>query len=202
MAEDCPAGKPKVVLVNTIIVVVTVLVVLLRCLSLRRSRISRHPLGRYFLAGASALYFSLISYFFSYMTNYMSSLEDIYRSYLLLLVVLFQFLNSNADMAALAVAAVASPTAGDDIDSQKIRPTMVSLVSSLWVAGLVIYYIYVKKKDDEDMIGAMIVNFSILMLWALGVARMLLRFIAFQHANDSFGVGRNARLIEGYMAQL
>jgi hypothetical protein len=83
--------------------------------------------GRYFLAGASALYFSLISYFFSYMTNYMSSLKK------------------------------------------------------------------------EDKLWAL-VNLSILMLWALGIARMLLRFFAFRHANDSFGVGRNARLIEGYMA--
>ncbi|KAF7006163.1 hypothetical protein CFC21_021227 [Triticum aestivum] len=197
-------GQPEVIKIDILLVVLTVLVVLLRCLSRRRSRISHDTLGRYFLLGASAVYFSLTAYIFSILTTYMSSLDEgdylLVPSIVLLLVVLLQFLKSNADMAALAVGAVASPTAGDDIDSQKIRPSMESLVSSLWVAGLLIYYIYVKERDDLYFLAY--VDLPIFLLWALGVARMVLRFVAFQRANGSFAVGRNAKLIEGYMAQL
>ncbi|XP_037454077.1 uncharacterized protein LOC119324392 [Triticum dicoccoides] len=178
--------------VDILLVVLTVLVVLLWCLSSRRSRISRHTLGRYFLAGASAAYFSLILYLVSYLITGVA-----YRlggPTLIRLVVLLQFLKSNADMAALAVAAIASPTAGDDIDSQKTRPSMENLMSSLWVAGLVGYYILQESNH-------FIVLLQIFLTWALGV-RIVLRFVAFQRANRSFAVGRNARLIEGYMAQL
>ena len=125
------------------------------------------------------------------------------------LLVLLQFLKSNADMAALAVAAVASPTAGDDIDSQKTRPSMENLMSSLWVAGLVMSYVlrrYVDESRDDMENHGSLQNFKaylpLFLLWALGVARMVLRFVAFQHANGSFAIGRNARLIEGYMGQL
>jgi hypothetical protein len=59
---------------------------------------------------------------------------------ILVLVILVQFLRAKADMAAMAVAAVASPVTGDnDVNSLKIRPSTESFINTFWVTGLVTY---------------------------------------------------------------
>ncbi|XBI61200.1 hypothetical protein VPH35_042032 [Triticum aestivum] len=162
---------------RTLLAVAAADVVLLTCLSSRRGRISRAKHGRFFLWAASALYLPLISYILTYLTNDISTL--VHRSCIqdgdsttelqkttqeleclsrwawavMLTVIVLQSLKSNADMAALAVAAVASPAAGaDDIDSQRIRPSMDSLIYSFWVASVVIYTMLVYAHKERHLI--------------------------------------------------
>nr|CAB3491221.1 unnamed protein product [Digitaria exilis] len=118
--------------------------------------------------------------------------------WLLVSLVLVQFLKAKADMEALAVSAVASPVAGDDdVNSLKVRPSMESVVYSFWVAGLVIYNIFFGKGGTS-----LVIILPVLPLWALGGCRMVLRFFAFHRATRSFAHGRNVQLIHGYMVQL
>lgn len=145
----------------------------------RRRRRSSHPVLRYVLWGVSAMYFPLMSYVLSYLSTYLSPDSDNdedSKAAVLVAVVLTQFLRAKADMAALAVAAVASPVAGDDdINSLKIRPSMENLVYTFWVAGLVIYSIFFahKKKGnnnkmvEDDKTELQIVAVLISPLWLL-----------------------------------
>jgi hypothetical protein len=130
-----------------------------------------------------------MSYVLSYLTDKLWSLDSIlFQGFLLVSVVLLQFLKAKADMEALAVAAVASPVAGDDdVNSLKVRPTMVSLVYSFWVAGLIIYNILFGKSPEEEEQPekeklSHVVYYIILLvvspLWALGACRMVLKFVA------------------------
>ncbi|KAF8665914.1 hypothetical protein HU200_053998 [Digitaria exilis] len=124
-------------------------------------------------------------------------------------IVLVQFLKAKADMAALAVGAIASPVAGDDIGSLKIRPSLERLIYSFWVAVLVIYRLfkaYKKASSSHDKFGLFYLRHVLLIvsvLWVLGACRMVLRFAAFQRATSSFALGRrNAQLIAAYMVHL
>ncbi|TVU00420.1 hypothetical protein EJB05_54157, partial [Eragrostis curvula] len=125
--------------------------VLLMLLSRRRRR-SGDPVLRTVLWGVSAIYSPLMSYVLSYLSTYISSKKDndSNKAAVLVAIVLIQFLMAKADMAALAVAAVASPAAGDDnINSLKIRPSMENLVYTFWVAGLVVYSIFFVNNGEE-----------------------------------------------------
>ncbi|XP_022684608.1 uncharacterized protein LOC101755236 [Setaria italica] len=192
---------------------VTVHAPLLMGLSSRR-RGSGHPVLRFFLWGVSAAHTPLMSYVLWFLTSSLSSMKEsddqdegglgteIFIMYIMLSVVLIQFLKAKTDMAALAVAAVTSPVAGDDIDSLKIRPSMEGVINGVWVAGLVIYSIFLHAKGaiiGTDY-GYMIM--LIVPLWALGGCRMLLRFAAYRTATSSFALGRSVQLISGYMAYL
>ncbi|CAL4986048.1 unnamed protein product [Urochloa decumbens] len=180
---------------------------LLIILSSHRHR-SNHSALRFVLLGVSAMYFPLMSYVLSYLPSYISYVlkkmkhrqwEDtgVGLAGVLLSLILIQFLKSKVDMAALAVTAVTSPVAGDNIDSLKVRPSMESLIYSFWVAGLVIYSLLHYFRKDVHSIAPIIAP-----LWILGACRMVLRFAAFQRATGSFALGRNVELIDGYMAHL
>lgn len=201
--------------ISILLAVAAVHVVLLTCLSSRHGRITRAALGRFFLWATSAMYFPLISYVLSHLTKYLSELAKNgsggETNMLITLVILVESLKSNTDMAALSVAAVASAPAGrDDIDSQKIRPPMLRLAYSFWVAGLVVcnmlletrVYIGLPNTKKRDRIEFETYLLGIFLLWALGAGKMVLRFAASRHASGSFALGRNAQLIDGYMAQL
>lgn len=176
---------------------VTVHALLLMWLGTRR-RCSRHPVLRFILWGLSAAYLPLMSYVLSYMTTNLWSLDQEDQLWLLVSLVLVQFLKAKADMKALAVAAVASPVAADDdINSLKVRPTMESLIYSFWVAGLVIYHIFFDNAGKLEVVILLISP-----LWALGACRMVLKFVAFHRATSSFALGRNVQLMDGYMVQL
>ncbi|KAJ1276928.1 hypothetical protein BS78_05G254300 [Paspalum vaginatum] len=111
-------------------------------------------------------------------------------------------------MAALALSAVTSPVAGDEIDRLKIRPSIESIIYSSWVAGVVIYSLvlhYSKETsgfDDDRDILVYIITPLIAPLWVLGACRMVLRFAIFQKATSSLAVGLNSQLIEGHMFQV
>lgn len=189
---------------------VAVLAPLLMGLSSRRrhSTNSNHPaLLLYFLLGVSAVYIALMPYVLSFLTSYLSSLKNehdwTYFVLIMFSVVLIQFLRAKADVAALAVAAITSPVADDDIDGLKIRPSMVSLAYPFWVAALVIYSIllYVKTATSRVYI---IEQYAIVIapLWFLDASRMVLRFVVFKRAAGSFALGRNVQLVSGHMADL
>lgn len=119
----------------------------------RHSTNSSHPaLLLYFLLGVSAVYIALMPYVLSFLTSYLSSLKNehdwTYFVLIMFSIVLIQFLRAKADVAALAVAAITSPVADDDIDGLKIRPSMVSLAYPFWVAALVIYSIYTSLREN------------------------------------------------------
>ncbi|PVH33855.1 hypothetical protein PAHAL_8G079500 [Panicum hallii] len=180
------------------VAIVTVHALLLMWLGSRR-RCSRHPALRFVLWSLSAAYLPLMSYVLSYMTTNLWSLDPKDQLWLIVSLVLVQFLKAKADMKALAVAAVATPVAADDdINSLKVRPTMESLIYSFWVAGLVIYHIFF----DNNAGKLEVVILFISPLWALGACRMVLKFVAFHRATGSFALGRNVQLMDGYMVQL
>ncbi|CAL4978873.1 unnamed protein product [Urochloa decumbens] len=184
-----PRVKPTI-----LVAVVAVQALLLLGLSSCR-RWSSRPAILFFLRGMSVTYFPLMSYVLSYLTNYISSSHD---DAMLVAVVLIQFLKAKADMAAQAVAAVASPVDWDDsMGSLKIRPSLESVIYTFWVAGLVVYNIFFGKKEQPHQVKLLMLQF--LPLWALGACRMVLRFVAFRRANNSFSLGRNVQLIDGYM---
>jgi hypothetical protein len=146
------------------------------------------PALRFILWSVYAAYLPLMSYVLSSLTTTLWSLDKEYQLWLLVSVVFLQFLKAKADMEALAVAAVASPVAGeDDVNSLKVRPTMVSLVYSFWVTGLIIYNIFFGKPPEEEEQPekeklSHVVYYIILLvvspLWALGACRMVLKFVA------------------------
>ncbi|EES08955.1 uncharacterized protein LOC8070211 [Sorghum bicolor] len=178
-----------------------------------RQRRGANPVGRFLLWSVSAAYFPLMTSVLSYLTTYIPS-AGAQATGVLVLVILVQFLRAKADMAAMAVAAVASPASGDDdVNSLKIRPSTESFINTFWVAGLVIYNIIstalkdLKSRDSnaDDLENAwLMIEVMVLIspLWALGACRTVLRFAAFQRATDSFALGRNVQLIDGYMLQL
>jgi hypothetical protein len=162
------------------------------------------------LWGVSAAYFPLMTYVLSYLTTYIPSTTPGKAVLVLVLVILVQFLRAKADMAAMAVAAVASPATGDnDVNSLKIRPSTESFINTFWVAGLVTYNVYktltVPPSTEGDAINLIFfVVGAVLMLplWVLGACKTVLRFTAFQMATVSLALGRNVQLIDGYMLQL
>jgi len=175
-----------------------------------RQRRSGHPLLRSLLWGVSAVYFPLMTYVLSYLTTYIPSASPDMAVLLLVLVILVQFLRSRGDMAAMAVAAVASPAAGDnDVNSLKIRPSTESFINTFWVAGLVTYNVYnilsVPPSTEDDAFDKRLYSAGALLtslLWVLGACRTVVRFAAFQTATVSLALGRNVQLIDGYMLQL
>lgn len=167
----------------------------------RRSR--RRPVFRFFLWALSVAYFPLMSHVLSYMTNNLWSMDDDDQTWLLLSVVLVQLLKAKTDIATLAIAAITSPPAGgDDVNSQKVRPSMESFIYSFWVAGLVIYPILSLDIGDSQRDALEGISQMISPLWEFSTFRMLLRFVAFQRATGSFALGRNVQLMDGCMLQL
>jgi len=162
--------------------------------------------GRFLLWSLSAAYFPLMTSVLSYLTTYIPSAGG-KATAVLVLVILVQFLRAKVDMAAMAVAAVASPAAGDDdVNSLKIRPSTESFINTFWVAALVIYNIFStilkQSTSTENGLLLLVVTALISPLWTLGACRTVLRFAAFHRATGSFALGHNVQLIDGYMLHL
>ncbi|KAL6850303.1 hypothetical protein ACP4OV_020930 [Aristida adscensionis] len=121
---------------------------------------------------------------------------------LLLWIVLILTIKCNADAAAAAAGATATmPASGDvTIDGQRIKTGMIGpvepFVQYAWVAYLVCLCLPQAKWLGRKNISVFIV-FS-----GLGLAKTLLKLVVSFRASGSFALGKNARLVAGYMAQL
>ncbi|CAL5079060.1 unnamed protein product [Urochloa decumbens] len=81
----------------------------------------------------------------------------------------------------------------DDREGRSIGPPMVLAVQVIWTSYLAVY--------NAIQIGRWFV-YTFLFVFAIVFTKMMLKYFAFQKAKHSFALGRNPRLITGYMEQL
>ncbi|XP_025814483.1 uncharacterized protein LOC112891754 [Panicum hallii] len=206
-------------LVNAEIIAAAVLSVLLVALSTYGRRHCRHPALRFFVWCSSVLFLPLTSLIISSLVSTAKkrpcdeslpkpelekctspankiNIQNMWT--VLLWTVLILTSKCNADVAAAAVtAAAALPAAGDhSIDGQRISPPLELAFKYVWVGWLIVVC-FPLAGWVENSLKAIFVAFC-----ALGLAKVSLKMAAFRMASDSFALGKNARLIAGYMAQL
>ncbi|CAN6197202.1 unnamed protein product [Urochloa humidicola] len=83
--------------------------------------------------------------------------------------------------------------AADDREGRSIGPPMVLAVQVIWTSYLAVY--------NAIQIGYWFV-YTFLLVFPLLFTKMILKYFAFRKAKHSFALGRNPRLIVGYMEQL
>ncbi|TVU21047.1 hypothetical protein EJB05_30658, partial [Eragrostis curvula] len=204
-------------LVNAEVLAAAVLSVLLVALGTYGRRRCCHPVVRLVVLGASTLYLLLTSSIISTVkskstepecsgSNSMHAagknrVDDARNMWTLLLwFVLILIIKGNADMAAAAAGSTSAlPAFGDvSIDGQRISPSVGHLFQYAWLA----YLIWVCFPQAGWMDIPILDRSIFIAFCGLGLVSTVLKLAASCSASNSFALGKNARLIAGYMAQL
>uniref|UniRef100_A0ACD5YUF6 Uncharacterized protein n=1 Tax=Avena sativa TaxID=4498 RepID=A0ACD5YUF6_AVESA len=158
-------------------------------------RYRHYGFSRYLLLGATTLFLPIISYILSAFGSTGSTISiheliancspSVPHQYLIMVstaLVLISAINTS------------SIVATDDREHRSIRPPFELLLQGIWILYLLVSTIYL----DWDY-----PSFYILVTpFALMHTKMALKYYAFLKAQKSFALGRNPRLIVGYMQQL
>ncbi|GJN31966.1 hypothetical protein PR202_gb20430 [Eleusine coracana subsp. coracana] len=164
-----------------------------------------HPAVRLFVLGASLIYIPLSSQTISSLLRQReykkigtdaSNPEARNMWTLLLWFVLILIIRGNGDLAATAGGATAAlPASGDvSIDGQRISPSVGHLLQYGYLAFLIWQCLPEAEWVKEH-------NISIFLVFcAVGLAKTVLKLAASYGASRSFALGKNARLIAGYMS--
>ncbi|CAO2162386.1 unnamed protein product [Urochloa humidicola] len=211
-----PSSQHSENLTNGGIVGAAVLAILMVALSTFGRHCFRHPAFRLLVWGASTVFLPLTSSIITSLLKRSTGARcdakaqcseprkgkdnpDIQNMWTLLLwIVLILTIKCNADVAAAAVTvAAASPSSGDvSVDGQRIRPPVEHLAMYAWL-GYLIWLCVPVAGWLGSFNRAVFFAFS-----ALGLVKLALKLAAFWSASGSFALGKNARLIAGYTAQL
>ncbi|KAF8661684.1 hypothetical protein HU200_056631 [Digitaria exilis] len=200
--------------VNEAIIAAAVLSVSLVALSTYGRRLCRHPAVRFFVWGSSIVFLPLTSFIISSLLStakknkacnkdspeFPQCKPDVQDMWTVLLwTVLIFTIKCNADVAAVAVTTTAaSPASGNvSVDGNSISPPLeLELVFNYIWTSVLIVFCFPMAEWVENSKKAIFVAFSM-----LGFAKVVLKLATFSAASGSFSVGKNARLIAGYMAQ-
>ncbi|KAG2569064.1 hypothetical protein PVAP13_7NG369625 [Panicum virgatum] len=196
------AANANLRLSNALMVANAVLVTIMVAVGSSGRRYRHAAVTRFVFLGASTLYLPIISYVVSSIGKEdcgtcKSALKmwchgRTYLALLLIWTVLVQIVGTNT------TALVASAD-----DNNKLGPSIELLARTVWTSCLVFYYSHkgfltaIRKEDYKDDLDKG-------MDYALAsiLAKIMLKFYAFQKASQSVALGLNSRLIAGYTQKL
>lgn len=178
--------------INALLIVDTALVVIHVGAGTYGRRYHRHSLTRFLFVGASPLFLPIVSSLVSTVSKQSCSVVteltitcngDGHPFLLLQWASLVQIVGASSSIIVIA----------DDGDSRSIGPFVELLARGVWTSYLVFCYLK----------GYVPVGIELIYL-ACGIAsaKIMLKFCAFEKARYSFALGRNSRLVAGYMKQL
>ncbi|CAN6362632.1 unnamed protein product [Urochloa humidicola] len=199
---------------NALMVVSAILVAIMVAVGASGRRYRHTAVTRFAFLGASTLYLPIVSYVVSsigkeHCGTCKSGLDVLCngRSYLALLLiwtVLVQIVGTNTS----AIVASAADHSGD----HKLGPSIELLARTIWTSYLVFYYsqhgfLTALRKADymSDLNAGVYCNLAsmfLIILCLLSLAKIMLKFYAFQKARQSVALGRNSCLIAGYTQKL
>lgn len=208
-------ANANLLLSNALMVASAVLVAIMVAVGASGRRYRHATVTRFVFQGASTLYLPIVSFVVSsiakdeHFGSCTSGLdvECHGRSHLAMLLiwtVLVQIVGTNTS------AIVAAADGGGD---HKLGPSIELLTRMVWTSYLVLYYTRhgflpaeITREDEYYMLVVglyySLASQFLVVLCFLALAKLTLKFYAFQKARQSFALGRNSRLITGYIEEL